>query len=392
MLTFQLIRYTRSIHKLLLDILIYPVFNQAGKFMAKGYKFERLRAVLADAIEQGNWQAGDRFYSENQLCQKYGVSRQTVRKAFSDLEDKGLLFSKRGSGTYITEKAIENSHPRTHVVGILVTYLSDYIFPIIIKELEQVFSHAGFTVQLASTGNSSMRERELLQKMLNNKVDGIILEPTKSALPSPNMDLYQQLTEVNFPLVSIHASYRDIDIPCVALDDNQAGFVAAKHLLEQKHKKIGAILKSDDLQGHGRYQGILRAHAEWDQTFDDQNVFWYTTEDTDTFIQRAEIIHDRLKDCSAVVCYNDQIAITYQTLLLDSGINIPEGQSIISIDDSRYAPMAQVPLTSVHSPIADIGRTAAEQLLSLIDGQVIQNRTLFQPRLVRRSSVLPLSI
>ncbi len=354
--------------------------------MASGYKFEKLQEAIAESLFTSSWQVGDRFQSETQLCNKYKVSRQTVRKAMDALVEQGLLIRKQGSGTYVTEKAVARRNIRTHNIGILVTYLSDYIFPIIIKELEEVFSGAGYTVQLASTGNSSKRERELLLKMLNNNVDGIILEPTKSALPSPNTDLYQDLMRRNFPMVSIHASYSDVDIPNVALDDNEAGYLAASHLLNLRHEQIGAILKSDDLQGHHRYRGILRAHAQSKTPFDDHNVFWYTTEDITRFDNLEPTILERLKNCSAVVCYNDQVALAYENMLLNSGRRIPQDQAIVSIDDSKYAPMAPVPLTSVHSPIGDIGKTAAELLLRLIGGEKIDHPHLFAPTLVRRPS------
>ncbi len=222
--------------------------------------------------------------------------------------------------------------------------------------------------------------------MLNNNVDGIILEPTKSALPSPNTDLYQDLLKRNFPMVSIHATYSDVDIPSVTLDDNEAGFLAASHLLALRHTQIGAILKSDDLQGHQRYRGILRAHSQNKIPFDDKNVFWYTTEDISRFDNLEPTILERLKNCSAIVCYNDQVAFAYEKMLLNSGLNIPQDQAIASIDDSKYAPMAPVPLTSVHSPIGEIGKTAAELLLRLINGEKIEHPHVFRPTLVRRQS------
>ncbi len=85
--------------------------------MASGYKFEKLQEVIAESLFTGAWQVGDRFQSETQLCNKYNVSRQTVRKAMDALVKDGLLIRKRGSGTYITEKVVANRNVRTHNVG-----------------------------------------------------------------------------------------------------------------------------------------------------------------------------------------------------------------------------------------------------------------------------------
>lgn len=354
--------------------------------MARQNKVHIIRDKISESLFSENWQAGERFSSEPQLVLKYGVSRQTVRKALQELIDAGYLRPVKGSGTFVTEKAVAKRYKRSYSIGILVTYLSDYIFPTIIRELEEVFTLSGFTVQLASTGNSTLRERELLQKMLANKVDGIVLEPTKSALPNPNADLYQELLERGFPLVTIHSTYKDMPFPTVALDDEEAGFMAGTRLLEQHLGPVAAILKSDDLQGHRRYQGLLKAHRAYHMTFDDQKVFWYATEDIKYFPDQASALLERVKGSRSIVCYNDQIGLMLEEILLSRGFRIPEDFAIVSIDDSRLAPLAPVPLTSVHSPIREIGQTAARHLLRLINGEQFNPEKIFTPTLTERKS------
>ena len=350
------------------------------------YKFERLYSELLQLLQNGHWEVGDRFHSENQLCNKFNVSRQTVRKSTDKLIDAGYLIRIQGSGTFITEKLITERNVKTNVIGILVTYLSDYIFPIIIKQLEEQFTQAGFAVQLASSGNSTKLEGELLQKMLDSNVDGIILEPTRSAFPSPNINLYEQLSKNKYPLVTIHSKFSDLDIPSVSLNDKKAGYLASQYLFELKHKKIGAIIKADDLQDHERYKGILEAHTENNVTFEDNNVYWYTTQDISNFHLLEDSILKRLENCSAVICYNDQIAIEYEKMLLKNNYSVPTDKSIISIDNSKYAELAPVPLTSVASPIKEIGRKAAKLLIQQIHGQEYEQEVVFEPELTVRES------
>jgi GntR family transcriptional regulator of arabinose operon len=365
---------------------MYSLSVLTGALMKTGYKFQRLYGQLMEILKTQHWESGDRFLSETQICLKFDVSRQTVRKALAMLVDDGYLQQVQGSGTYITEKTLAMQHRKTNTIGILVTYLSDYIFPVIIKELEKQFTAEGFSVQLASSGNSSKLEGELLQKMLDNQVDGIILEPTRSAFPNPNVNTYRALLDKKFPLVTIHSSYRDIDIPTVALNDKKAGAMACNHLLDLGHTEIGAILKADDLQGHKRYEGILEAHENRKLIFNDKNVYWYTTEDISNFSNMEDALIQRLSHCSAVICYNDQIAIEYERILLEQDISIPEEQSIVSIDNSKLAPLAPVPLTSIESPIQMIGIEAGKKLLDQIHGQQVAKSTLFEPKLVKRMS------
>lgn len=355
--------------------------------MAGNRKYMKLVEVLKEELKTSNWKADQRFYSEHQLCQKYHLSRQTVRQAIGLLETDNLLYSVRGSGTFVTEHAVRSRNQSTRTIGILVTYLSDYIFPVIIKELEKTFTAANYYIYIASTGNSVSQERKLLQAMIDKKVDGIILEPTKSALPNPNLDIYRDLHNQGYPIICINSYYPDLNLPLVALDDQTAGCMATKHLIDAGHTKLGAILKSDDIQGHLRYSGFQNMILAHGAEFIDDRVFWYTTEDLPNLEDDSEHILGRLKDCTAVLCYNDQIALRLIAILQHAGIEVPRDMSVISIDDSRFAEIGLVPLTSVHNPASEVGRVAAENLLKLIAGQNIDAGRLFVPDITVRKSV-----
>lgn len=355
--------------------------------MAGNRKYMKLVEVLKEELKTSNWKADQRFYSEHQLCQKYHLSRQTVRQAIGLLETDNLLYSVRGSGTFVTEHAVRSRNQSTRTIGILVTYLSDYIFPVIIKELEKTFTAANYYIYIASTGNSVSQERKLLQAMIDKKVDGIILEPTKSALPNPNLDIYRDLHNQGYPIICINSYYPDLNLPLVALDDQKAGCMATKHLIDAGHTKLGAILKSDDIQGHLRYSGFQNMILAHGAEFIDDRVFWYTTEDLPNLEDDSEHILGRLKDCTAVLCYNDQIALRLIAILQHAGIEVPRDMSVISIDDSRFAEIGLVPLTSVHNPASEVGRVAAENLLKLIAGQNIDAGRLFVPDITVRKSV-----
>lgn len=350
-------------------------------------KYETLAEVLRNELKSASWKADQRFYSEHQLCQKYNLSRQTVRQAIALLTEERLLASRRGSGTYVTEFAVSSRNHRSNTIGIIVTYLSDYIFPVIIKELERVFTAANYYVYIASTGNSVNQERKLIQAMIEKQVDGIILEPTKSALPNPNLDLYRDLHSQGYPIICINSYYPGLNLPLVALNDVKAGYIAAKHLIDAGHEKLGAVLKSDDIQGHLRYSGFQKAILEQNIDFQDGRVFWYTTEDLPDLEDDAEHIRNRLKDCTAVLCYNDQIALRVMAILQGANVQVPDDVSIISIDDSRFASLGSVPLTSVHNPASEIGRVAAENLLRLIAGQNFSPGRIFEPSMSERRSV-----
>ena len=80
-------------------------------------------------------------------------------------------------------------------------------------------------------------------------------------------------------------------------------------------------------------------------------------------------------------------------LCRDNGIRVPEDISVVGIDDSRYASICEVPLTTVHHPQKKLGEAAARLLLDMIEGRdMAPGDMLFTPELVVRDSVADLRL
>lgn len=62
---------------------------------------------LRQQIERGEWSNGDRLPSEHELASRYGVSRATIRTALQDLESRGITYTRRGVGTFVTGQGTE---------------------------------------------------------------------------------------------------------------------------------------------------------------------------------------------------------------------------------------------------------------------------------------------
>ncbi len=360
--------------------------------MSKLSKPERLVEILIAEFRQGLWHPGQRFYSEMRLATRHEMSRQTVRVALAQLIEQGYLYSVKGSGTYVTEQACQKMPKEDRSVAILVTYLSDYIFPSIIRELERELRQAGYSVFLASTSNSVSNERALLKELLNRDIHGIILEPTKSALPNPNLDLYEEIARRQIPLISINSSYSALDFPVIRLDDERAAFIAGSYLLDAGHRQIAAVLKADDLQGLRRFSGLQRALLNAKLPLLDNHIFWYTSEDIANMHTLAPEILHRLEGCTAVLCYNDQLAVNLFSIFQEAGIRVPQDLSVISVDNSRYAALTNPGLSSVENPISSLGILAARSLLRAMEGQDLPHEQLLPATLVTRQSVRPLPV
>ena len=172
--------------------------------MATEPKYQLVASTLRREIADGIFAEGSLLTTEEELKRRFQVSRQTVRQAIALLEDDGLVVRRRGSGTYV--KHGPRRHGETLTVGVVTTYITDYIFPSIVRGIEHVLSANGCMMNLSATYNRADHERMLLQRALEHGVDGLIIEGTKTALPNPNMALYRALKEKNIPFVFINGA------------------------------------------------------------------------------------------------------------------------------------------------------------------------------------------
>lgn len=350
-------------------------------------KYMQLYQWLKDQIVDGRLGPGSKVPAELKLAEMFHVSRQTVRQGILLLEKEGLVTRIQGSGTYVTERSAKYIRRNTKTIGVIMTYVDDYIFPSIINGINTYLSDAGYTINLYITYNKRCNEEKILRTILDSPVDGLIIEPTKSSLVNTNKALYEQIA-CNLPCILVNCYYPSLNLPYVMPDNTESVRVITNYLIERGHRRIAGIFKADDEQGNLRFAGYAQALQENGLTIDDALLSWYQTEDFDFLLEghRGDRILEQLKTCTAVVCYNDQIAVKLMSFLRKNGIHVPDDISVASFDDALLS-LVDVPLTTMAHPKELVGQMAAKNLLRLIEDPSFDASYVFPPQLVERESI-----
>ena len=342
-------------------------------------KYKFISDTLRSRIEDGTYPPETTLPTEQQLCTTFSASRQTVRQALKCLVDAGLIDRRQGSGSWVLP--IDPSARSRRTVAIITTYISDYIFPGILREAEAVLSRNNCTTLLYATSNQVSNERRILMDILDNQnIDGILVEGTKAALPNPNLDLYLKLQARKIPLVFFNSKYSNLDAVSILDDNYNGGHMLVDYLVSKGHRKISGIFKNDDMQGHQRYAGFLDGLRDNNLPMEDSKIMWYCTEDKPRMTPGSSLWDEKIKplltDCTAVVCYNDEAASYLVQCLLQYNISIPDKIAVVSFDDSLYSNLSARKITSLsHTPL-NAGRLSAEALLKLFDGKEVPSQNM----------------
>lgn len=328
-------------------------------------KYEFVANALSKDIEAHFYPDGTLLPTEEQLTRLYDVSRQTVRKSLSILEENGLIEKKQGCGSVVTMK---NPAADSGKVAVIATYIDDYIFPVQLGGAVEVLAKKHFSAVLSATGNRICTERKILEDIIREPVAGILVEGTKTAFPNPNIDLYKKISDMKIPIVFFNSCYKELDgALCISADNRRGGYDLTSYLLAKGHKSIAAVFKADDIQGHQRYSGYISAMFDHNIYISDSKTIWYTTETKERIFEGSDLL-SFIGDATAVVCYNDEIAFNLIKYLTACGKSVPRDIAVVSFDNSSLSEISPVKITSLSCGV-NLGETAAKKLMDILSGR-----------------------
>lgn len=335
-------------------------------------KYEMLAAKLTESITENLKNGICKLPTETELSQQYKVSRQTVRSALTLLREKGIITSRQGSGSYATGLSEDHSRNR---IPILIANHQEYIYPHLLTDIRRVLSAQGYQLQVYDTYNNTLKEREHLLTLLADPPRGVIVEGCKSTLPNPNLDLYEKLRATGSFLLFLHNSYAGLsDVVCVKDDNYYGGYLLAEHLAALGHTRIAGLFKIDDRQGPERYSGVVSCLRDLGIFVDDSQVGWFTSREVESLETNQDtrfltaFIQEQLQDCTAVICYNDEIAYWLIKELSYAGKQVPQEISVVCFDNSYLSDLSRVRITTLTHQAHEIGSCAAECMIQKLKG------------------------
>ncbi|KAA0697164.1 LacI family DNA-binding transcriptional regulator [Neorhizobium sp. P12A] len=274
---------------------------------------------------------------------------------------------------------------RSHTVGVIVPNLTNPFFAELLSGIEAVVDSAGMVVIVANSGDSVERQDRLMRRMREHGVDGVILCAAAGTGPG----FLHQLTEHSLPLVQVLRHISD-DIDYAGVDYAGGMRQAVDHLASLGHRAIAFAV-------HGPVHSAYRERVEG---FRDAmrscglnpDMIVRLPNQIREIAAAAHLLFDGAKQPTAVVCFNDVIALGLAAGLYDRGLRVGENFSLVGFDDVTDAEAMRPRLTSVFTAPVAIGENAARLLLDrLADPSCQPRRVVKEPQLHIRQSCGPVA-
>ena len=274
---------------------------------------------------------------------------------------------------------------RSNCIGLMVGELGSPFFGQMMVGVDEVVEAGGRHLMITSGYNEAEREEVALDLLQQRQCDALIIHA--KGLSDERL---QALASGDTPVIFINRLVPGHEHRSIYLDNQQGAYLATRHLLARGHREIAFICSNltQVADGHERLAGYQRALQDFDLSFDEQLVASaFPNEDggNEAMSHLLGLNHS----FTAVLAYNDVMAAGAIGLLLDSGFEVPHHMSVVGFDDVVITQYLRPRLTTVHYPIAEMGRTAARLALQILDHQpTLKPEALyFTPRLVVRNSV-----
>ncbi len=286
---------------------------------------------------------------------------------------------------YIRNRAARTIHGRrSGTVGLIVPTMTNSIFAEVTQAFSEFADEAGFTILIATHGYDLKREVVVLRKLLEHRVDGVAF----IGLDHLNA-VYTLIAQQKVPSVAMWNYTPESRLPCSGADNIEAGRVAARHLIDLGHRRIGLAFPptADNERARGRLQGAMEV-LEASGVPISEDLRTQAVYSVGVAKQAILDLLDGATLPTALLCGNDIIAQGAMFAAQRLGLSVPDNLSIMGIGDFPGSSDLEPGLSTIRIPARQIGSEAARYLAAAITGETPKQiqRTMFDVDLKQRGS------
>ena len=344
-----------------------------------------------------------RINSEKKLAQRYGICRNSVRKALANLEAEGLLFRKRGSGTFVApavQRKVEKESEKRGKVILYLTFSSLYsretfqeasTFRLVYDGFSKVLTPAGYEFKAAHVGINWQPPAELSDP----DVAGIIFE---GVVTKEFFDRYLAGRAV----IGVNCYNPEFECSWVLEDTRRVAELSVKHLYSQGYRKI-AIL-SDEASSQPIQEALLGYRAGLYQLGlpirDDFVIYWERDRINGELCNEGivkESFKPHLKDLftsedhpDSIICQDRHRAEQTRVALESFGLSVPQDIGIMCSRTRSPRQCCELNYDGFCARKHEVFAQAAKEIIEEIEDRTAVDRrvTYMCPELIQGNSLL----
>ena len=341
------------------------------------YKYQNLKDYLIAKIRSGGLAGSGRLDSEPQLCERFSLSRNTIRQAIQELENEGYVYRIHGKGTFIRNATPVNSRK----IALMIydtAYMAHPVTGGLIRGIDETLSRNGYILDILASKRSFHDEN--LMRLAESYAGFLIGTYQLDEL------MLAELEKISLPHLFVNNYPMNHAVHAARINFTHAGFLAAEHLIRTGCGNLALIYSGDRIAISAEFkEGVYSAALEHGARLRRENIFIADFSDRLAVPEIcAELLrHEDRPD--GMICASDELAIALLAELKRHGVSVPGDISVIGCNNTENSTLTTPPLSTVDIPVMELGRRSADLLLRMIHGETAQPE-LLEPSLVIRGS------
>lgn len=280
---------------------------------------------------------------------------------------------------------------RTFTIGVIVANMLHQFSLEICRGIESYCREQGISVILCNTDEDEAREREDLELLRSKQVDGVIAFPSGTLTP-----LYQKLVQEGFPLVFVDRKLEGVQVNRVVVDNEQAAYTATEHLIHAGHQQIAMLTAPLTISTRvERVSGYTKAMNEKLPEVTPMLI----SDEVKQLRTKLKVWAEQEQLPTAIIAGNDLVLLEVLAFLKEQQLQIPQDMALIVFDNIPFAELLTPTLSTIVQPSHEMGRQAAEMLLSAIAAEgahlehpPVQEKKFNCTLMIRESSAQPINM
>lgn len=358
---------------------------------------------LLSRIHNNAFSYDDVFCTEKLLSDQYNVSRITAKRAITDLEQRGILYRKRGVGSFVARNALNNlnNSSKLAVDSKMVSFLLpfDITKGNLFQTIEVVntrLNDNGYFMSLYISDISSTKEKANIKLLQSQNISGLIYYPMRDKI---NLSLLNEFIFAGIPVVVIDKTTDCPYIHNVTSDNFEGGRLLAEHLIGLGHRNITFFTTApieETSSVRNRFAGYLNQMQAGGIPLTPNHLVYFPHE-----IKEADALSGELTPfqsairqmysmgVTAIITENDRVAQFIHMACNKMGLRIPEDISLCGFDDTVHS--KELGITTVRQDFGTIGEEISRILLSALSAPSapVQKITVPIELIVRNSTGAP---
>lgn len=202
---------------------------------------------------------------------------------------------------------------------------------------------------------------EIYSMIISSGVEGAIVMNERL-----HDEYISRISRTKLPIVFIDRDYATERISSVTIDNTLGAVLAMEFLIKQGHRRIGYIHGIYNYDDEARFKAYLDVLQKYSLPVDDNIILRGYFEEAVAYSEMRVLLLKGIEVPDAFFCANDEMAWGCIRALTDGGFNVPENVSVMGFDDIMLSQYYTPSLTTIHSPVAELGNVSTQELIRLI--------------------------